>query len=131
MHDVDLILTLAGGLSAALVFGAITHRLRLSPIVGYLLAGVVVGPHTPGFEADAELAGEIAELGVVLLLFGVGLHFPLRELLAVRSIVVPGALVASAVATAIGTLVGHWIGWPWPAAAVFGGCVAVCALTHG
>lgn len=127
MHDVDLILTLAGGLSAALVFGAITHRLRLSPIVGYLLAGVVVGPHTPGFEADAELASEIAELGVVLLLFGVGLHFHLRELLAVRSIVVPGALVASAVATAIGTLVGHWIGWPWPAAAVFGGSVAVAS----
>ena len=127
MHDVDLILTLAGALSAALVFGAITHRLRLSPIVGYLLAGVVVGPHTPGFEADAELASEMAELGVVLLLFGVGLHFHLSELLAVRSIVVPGALVASAAATAIGTIVGHWIGWPWPAAAVFGGCVAVAS----
>ena len=127
MHDVDLILTLAGGLSAALVFGAITHRLRLSPIVGYLIAGVVVGPHTPGFEADATLASGMAELGVVLLLFGVGLHFHLRELLEVRSIVVPGALVASAVATAIGTLLGRTIGWSWPAAAVFGGCVAVAS----
>lgn len=127
MHDVDLILTLAGGLSAALVFGAITHRLRLSPIVGYLIAGVVVGPHTPGFEADATLASSMAELGVVLLLFGVGLHFHLRELLEVRSIVVPGALVASAVATAIGTLLGRTIGWSWPAAAVFGGCVAVAS----
>ncbi|RLS82822.1 MAG: sodium:proton exchanger [Planctomycetota bacterium] len=127
MHDVDLILTLAGGLSAALVFGAITHRLRLSPIVGYLIAGVVVGPHFPGFEADAELASGMAELGVVLLLFGVGLHFHLRELLEVRSIVVPGALVASAVATAIGTLLGRTIGWSWPAAAVFGGCVAVAS----
>ena len=127
MHDVDLILTLAGGLSAALAFGAITHRLRLSPIVGYLLAGVVVGPHTPGFEADAELASEMAELGVVLLLFGVGLHFHLSELLAVRSIVVPGAIATSASAMAIGTIVGHWIGWTWPAAAVFGGCVAVAS----
>ena len=127
MHDVDLILTLAGGLSAALVFGAITHRLRLSPIVGYLVAGIVVGPHTPGFEADAGLAGGMAELGVVLLLFGVGLHFHLRELLEVRSIVVPGALVASGAATAIGTLLGRAVGWSWPAAAVFGGCVAVAS----
>jgi len=127
MHDVDLILTLAGGLSAALVFGAITHRLRLSPIVGYLLAGIVVGPHTPGFEADAGLAGGMAELGVVLLLFGVGLHFHLRELLEVRSIVVPGALVASGAATVVGTLLGWVVGWTWPAAAVFGGCVAVAS----
>ena len=127
MHDVDLILTLAGGLSAALVFGAITHRLRLSPIVGYLLAGVVVGPHTPGFEADADLANGMAELGIVLLLFGVGLHFHLRELLEVRGIVLPGALVASAAAMAVGAVVGHWIGWPWPASLVFGGCVAVAS----
>ena len=127
MHDVNLILTLTGGLSAALVFGAITQRVRFSPIVGYLIAGIVVGPYTPGFEADGNLASEMAELGVVLLLFGVGLNFHLNELLAVRGIVLPGALVASAVATAIGTIVGHWIGWPWPAAAVFGGCVAVAS----
>ena len=127
MHDIDLILTLAGGLSAALVFGSITQRLRLSPIVGYLIAGVVVGPHTPGFEADGDLAREMAELGVVLLLFGVGLHFHLGELLAVRSIALPGALVASASATTIGTILGRAVGWPWPAAIVFGGCVAVAS----
>lgn len=127
MHDVNLILTLTGALSAALVFGAITQRLRLSPIVGYLIAGVVVGPYTPGFEADANQASEMAELGVVLLLFGVGLHFHLNELLAVRGIALPGALVASATATALGALVGRAVGWPWPAAAVFGGCVAVAS----
>jgi len=127
MHDVNLILTLTGGLSAALVFGAITHRLRLSPIVGYLVAGVIVGPHTPGFDADATLASEMAELGVVLLLFGVGLHFHLDELLAVRGIALPGALVASTTATTIGALVGRAVGWPWPAAIVFGGAVAVAS----
>ena len=94
MHGYDLILTLTGGLSAALVLGYITQRLGLSPIVGYLLAGVLVGPHTPGFVADASLSEQLAEIGVILLMFGVGLQFHLDELLAVRGVAVPGAIVA-------------------------------------
>ena len=112
MHDLDLVLTLTGALSAALVFGVLARRVGLSPIAGYLLAGVVVGPHTPGFEADASLARQMAELGVVLLLFGVGLHFHLDELLDVRSTALPGALVTCAVATACGMLVARAFGWP-------------------
>jgi hypothetical protein len=84
MHDVPLILTLTGGLSAALVLGYITQRLGLSPIVGYLLAGTLVGPHTPGFVADTAIAEQLAEIGVILLMFGVGLQFHIQELLAVR-----------------------------------------------
>ncbi|MFM7077969.1 MAG: cation:proton antiporter [Planctomycetaceae bacterium] len=127
MHDLDLILTLTGALSAALACGALTHRLRLSPIAGYLLAGVIVGPYTPGFEADASLARQMAELGVVLLLFGVGLHFHLDDLLAVRGTVIPGATFTCAAATAAGALVGRALGWPWPAAFVFGGTLAVAS----
>lgn len=127
MHDLDLILTLTGALSAALACGALTHRLGLSPIAGYLLAGVIVGPYTPGFEADASLARQMAELGVVLLLFGVGLHFHLDDLLAVRGTVIPGATFTCAAATAAGALVGRALGWPWPAAFVFGGTLAVAS----
>lgn len=127
MHDLDLILTLTGALSAALACGALTHRLRLSPIAGYLLAGVIVGPYTPGFEADASLARQMAELGVVLLLFGVGLHFHLDDLLAVRGTVIPGATFTCAAATAAGALVGRALGWPWPTAFVFGGTLAVAS----
>ena len=90
-HEVTLILTLAGGLSAALVLGFITQKLHLSPLVGYLLAGVLVGPHSPGFVADAATAAQCAEIGVILLMFGVGLHFHLKDLLAVRNIAVAGA----------------------------------------
>ena len=100
MHNIDLILTLTGGLAAALVCGYVTHRLGLSPIVGYLLAGIVVGPNTPGFVANRHLAEQLAEVGVILLMFGVGLQFHLEELLAVRRVAVPGALVQSLVATA-------------------------------
>src|SRR6187431_583576 len=93
MHNnLDLILTLTGGLAAALVFGYITHRLGLSPIVGYLLAGLAVGPNTPGFVANRHLAEQLAEVGVILLMFGVGLQFHLKELLAVRHIAIPGAI---------------------------------------
>ena len=100
MHDIDLILTLTGGLAAALVCGYVTFRLGLSPIVGYLLAGFVVGPNTPGFVANKHLADQLAEVGVILLMFGVGLQFHLKELLAVRRVAVPGALGQSLVATA-------------------------------
>ena len=102
MHGFDLIATLAGGLTAGLVFGYITHRLGLSPIVGYLLGGVLVGPHTPGFVADGALAEQLAEVGVILLMFGVGLQFHLQELLAVRRVAIPGAVGQSVAATVLG-----------------------------
>src|SRR4026209_2249984 len=99
MHESNLILTLTGSLAAALALGYVTQRLRLSPIVGYLLAGLLVGPYTPGFVADRNLATELAEIGVILLMFGVGLHFHIKDLLAVRNIAIAGALTQSAVAT--------------------------------
>jgi monovalent cation:H+ antiporter-2, CPA2 family len=127
MHDVTLILTLTTALTAALVLGFITHALRLSPIVGYLLAGIAVGPFTPGFEADHGVAEQLAEVGVILLMFGVGLHFHVRELVAVKGIAVPGALVQSAVATVLGALVGRLVGWDWPTAVIFGGATSVAS----
>ncbi|HEY2894226.1 MAG TPA: cation:proton antiporter, partial [Pirellulales bacterium] len=127
MHEIDLILTLTAGLAVALVFGYITQRIGLSPIVGYLLAGVAVGPHTPGFVADQHLAEQLAEIGVVLLMFGVGLQFHWKELLAVRRVAVPGALVQSAVATILGALVAHAFGWGWTAGIVFGMAISVAS----
>src|SRR5512141_2403398 len=99
MHTADLILTLSAGLIAALGLGYITHRLGWSPIVGYLLAGILVGPNTPGFVANRELAEQLAEVGVILLMFGVGMHFHLKDLLAVRGIAIAGTVVQSATAT--------------------------------
>ncbi len=127
MHGVELVLTLAGGLGAGLVFGYITQRLGLSPIVGYLIAGVVVGPYTPGFVANAGLAEQLAELGVVLLMFGVGLQFHLEELLAVRRTAIPGAIVQGAATTALGALAAHAFGWGWPGAIVFGLALSVAS----
>jgi len=127
VHDIDLILTLTGGLTAALVLGYITQQLRLSPIVGYLLAGVAVGPATPGFAADAAIAEQLAEIGVILLMFGVGLHFRVRELLAVRHVAVPGALVQSGVATLLGAIAGRLLGWEWSTAIIFGGAISVAS----
>jgi CPA2 family monovalent cation:H+ antiporter-2 len=127
MHAYDLILTLTGGLSAALVLGYVTQRLGLSPIVGYLLAGTLVGPHTPGFVADASLAEQLAEIGVILLMFGVGLQFHVEELLAVRRVAVPGAIAQSAVATVLGALLGRAFGWDWPAGIVFGLALSVAS----
>jgi CPA2 family monovalent cation:H+ antiporter-2 len=127
MHAYDLILTLTGGLSAALVLGYLTHRLGLSPIVGYLLAGTLVGPHTPGFVADIALAEQMAEIGVILLMFGVGLQFHVEELLAVRHVAVPGAVAQSAVATVLGALLARSLGWDWPAGLVFGMALAVAS----
>jgi CPA2 family monovalent cation:H+ antiporter-2 len=105
MHDVPLITTIAAAFAAAWVLGIITQKLRLSPIVGYLLAGVAIGPHTPGFHGDTKLAGQLAEFGVMLLMFGVGLHFHLRDLLAVKKIAIPGAVGQSLVATIMGVVV--------------------------
>src|SRR5215469_14470419 len=106
MHEIDLILTLTGGLAAALVCGYATLRLGFSPIVGYLLAGFLVGPNTPGFVADRELAEQLAEVGIILLMFGAGLQFHLEELLAVRKVAAPGALAGVTVAAMLGTGVG-------------------------
>ena len=91
-HQTPLIATIAAGLMLAFVFGLLAQRLRVQPLVGYLLAGVMVGPYTPGFTADPALAAELAEIGVILLMFGVGLHFSLKDLLSVARIAVPGAI---------------------------------------
>jgi CPA2 family monovalent cation:H+ antiporter-2 len=127
MEELDVIVTLTGCLAAALVCGYVTHRLGLSPIVGYLLAGVVVGPNTPGFVANRHLAEQFAEVGVVLLMFGVGLQFHAEELLAVRRVAVPGAVGQSLAATVLGTLIGLASGWGWSAGIVFGLCISVAS----
>ena len=127
MHDLDLIVTLAGGLAAALAFGYVTQRLGLSPIVGYLLAGIAVGPATPGFVADRAMAEQLAELGIILLMFGVGLQFHFEELLAVRRIAIPGAVVQSLAATVLGAVVIHWLGWGWTAGVVYGLAISVAS----
>lgn len=128
MHpNLDLIHTLTSGLTAALVLGYIMHRLGLSPIVGYLLAGVVVGPNTPGFVANRELADQLAEIGVILLMFGVGLHFHLKDLLAVRRIAIPGALVQSLVATVLGAVAALVFDWGAAAGLVFGLAISVAS----
>ena len=127
VHSLDLILMLATGLSAALVLGYITQRLGLSPLVGYLLAGTLVGPYTPGFVADAELALQLAEVGVILLMFGVGLQFKIEELLAVRRVAVPGAIAQSVVATALGAIIARAFGWDWSAGIIFGMALSVAS----
>ena len=127
MHSLDLILTLAGGFTAALIFGYVTHRAGLSPIVGYLIAGTLVGPYTPGFVANAQIAEQLAEVGVILLMFGVGLQFHIEELLAVRRVAIPGAIAQSTVATVLGAVVARWFGWSWPAGIVFGMALAVAS----
>src|SRR5512145_1901671 len=110
MDHLPLILTLTGGLAAALLLGYVTQRLGLSPIVGYLLAGIAVGPNTPGFVADRHIAEQLAEIGVILLMFGVGLHFHFKELLAVRRVAIPGAVGQSLVATGLGCLLAWGFG---------------------
>jgi monovalent cation:H+ antiporter-2, CPA2 family len=126
-HDLNLIFTITGGLTVALLLGMLTRRVGLSPIVGYLLAGIVVGQHTPGFVADSGLADQLAEIGVILLMFGVGLQFHLDELLAVRGVAIPGALVQIAVATGLGALAGHLFGWSLPAGLIFGLSISVAS----
>jgi len=129
MHvNMPLIVTLASALGLALLFGFVAARLRLPALVGYLLAGIVIGPHTPGFVADMDLAMQLAEMGVMLLMFGVGLHFSIRELLAVRKIAVPGAVVQMAVATALGAALAYSWGWS-PAGALVLGISLSCAST--
>ena len=127
MHGYDLILTITAGLGAALFFGFITQRIGLSPIVGYLMAGTLLGPNTPGIVVDAGLAEQLAEIGVILLMFGVGLQFHVEELLAVRGIAIPGAIVQCAVATLAGAFLATSMGWPWSGAIVFGIALAVAS----
>lgn len=126
-HSVSLISTIAAGLGLALIFGFLAVRLRLPALVGYLLAGIVIGPFTPGFVADAEIAAQLAEIGVMLLMFGVGLHFSLDDLLAVRKIALPGAVVQIAVATALGMGLASWWGWNLGGALVFGLSLSVAS----
>jgi len=120
MHAFPLISTLVGGFVVAFIFGIIANRIGIAPIVGYLLAGLVVGPFTPGFVADASLAHELAEVGVILLMFGVGLHFSIKDLLSVRKIAIPGAIVQIVVATILGWGLAYAIGWSLGAGLMFG-----------
>ncbi len=127
MHHGPLIAILVAGLGLAFVFGALAHKLRISPLVGYLVAGVAVGPFTPGFVADQNLANELAEIGVILLMFGVGLHFSLKDLLSVKAIAVPGAIVQIGTATLLGMGLGLLMGWGWVAGLVFGLALSVAS----
>ena len=127
-HNISLITTLAAGFGIALLLGFIAERLKVPALVGYLLAGIIIGPGTPGFVADVGLAGQLSEIGVMLLMFGVGLHFSLKDLLAVKRIAVPGAVVQMTLATALGMATGLWWGWSWGAGLVFGLSLS-CAST--
>lgn len=126
-HDTPLISTIVAGLVLAYIFGMIANRFRLPPLVGYLFAGILVGPFTPGFVADADLASQLAELGVVLLMFGVGLHFSLKDLMSVRALAIPGAVVQIGVATALGAGMGLLLGWSLGAALLFGLALSVAS----
>ncbi|WP_065752064.1 YbaL family putative K(+) efflux transporter [Bradyrhizobium paxllaeri] len=126
-HDTPLIATIVAGLGLAFVFGAIAQRLRIPPLVGYLLAGVAAGPFTPGYVADQALATELAEIGVILLMFGVGLHFSLNDLLSVRAIALPGAVVQIVVASLMGLGLALFMGWTIGAGLVFGLALSVAS----
>ncbi|EJL91077.1 cation:proton antiport protein [Pantoea sp. RIT-PI-b] len=126
-HTTPLITTIVGGLVLAFLLGMLANRLRISPLVGYLLAGVLAGPFTPGFVADTNLAPELAELGVILLMFGVGLHFSLKDLMSVKSIAIPGAIAQIAVATLLGMGLSWTMGWSWMTGLVFGLCLSTAS----
>lgn len=126
-HSTPLITTIVGGLVLAFLLGTLAHRLRISPLVGYLAAGVLAGPFTPGFVADTSLAPELAEIGVILLMFGVGLHFSLKDLLAVKAIAIPGAVAQIAVATLLGMGLSHLLGWDLMTGFVFGLCLSTAS----
>ncbi|MFN4282754.1 MAG: YbaL family putative K(+) efflux transporter [Alphaproteobacteria bacterium] len=126
-HHSPLLATIVIGIVLAFILGAIANRFRISPLVGYILAGVIVGPHTPGFVADQKLALELAEIGVILLMFGVGLHFSPKDLLAVKTIAIPGAVVQIGIATLLGLGLALLIGWDVPAGIVFGLALSVAS----
>jgi CPA2 family monovalent cation:H+ antiporter-2 len=127
MHDLPLLTTIAAGFAAAWILGLITQRIGLSPIVGYLLAGVVIGPYTPGFVGDKHLAQQLAEVGVILMMFGVGLHFQLKDLIAVKGVAVPGAIGQSLAATVVAMVAFHFFGWSWQSGMVLGMAMAVAS----
>jgi CPA2 family monovalent cation:H+ antiporter-2 len=126
-HETTLITTIVGGLVLAFIFGSIANRLKLPPLVGYLFAGVLVGPFTPGFIADQSLANQLSEIGVILLMFGVGLHFSLKDLMSVRALAIPGALVQIALATLLGYGLGRLMGWTDGASLLFGLALSVAS----
>ena len=126
-HHTPLIATIAAGLGLAFLLGLLAQRLRLPPIIGYLVAGIIIGPFTPGFVADQKLATELAEIGVILLMFGVGLHFSLKDLLSVRAIAIPGAIGQIAAATLLGLGLAVFMGWTLGAGIVFGLCLSVAS----
>lgn len=126
-HNTPLISTIVVGLVLAFVLGAVVQRFRVSPLVGYLVAGVLMGPFTPGYVADQNIANELAEIGIILLMFGVGLHFSLKDLLSVRNIAVPGATVQIAVATLLGIALAWLLGWPFGGGLVFGLALSVAS----
>jgi len=126
-HSTPLVAIIAGGLVLAFLFGLVAHRVRVSPLVGYLLAGVVVGPFTPGFVAEQALANQLAEIGVILLMFAVGLHFSLKDLMEVRAIAVPGALLRMVVGTLLGMGLAHVFGWSIGGGVVFGLALSVAS----
>ena len=127
MHETPLIAIITAGFGIAFILGLLAQRLKLSPLVGYLLAGVVVGPFTPGWVADPKLANELAEIGVILLMFGVGLHFSLKDLLSVRMVAIPGAIGQMAVTTGLGFLLSRAFGWSPAAGLVFGLSLSVAS----
>jgi CPA2 family monovalent cation:H+ antiporter-2 len=126
-HDTALIAMVAGGFGLAFVLGLLATRLRIPPLVGYILAGIVIGPFTPGFTGDVGLARQLAEIGVILLMFGVGIHFSVADLLAVRRIAVPGAVVQICLATLLGLFITQLWGWSWGASLVLGLCLSVAS----
>lgn len=126
-HDINLITTIAIGFGLAMIMGFIAARLNMPPLAGYLFAGILVGPHSPGFVADVALASQLAEIGVMLLMFGVGMHFSLADLASVRRIALPGAIVQIIVATGMGTVVAMMWGWSFGSGLVFGLCLSVAS----
>jgi CPA2 family monovalent cation:H+ antiporter-2 len=126
-HDVTLITTIAAGLGLALIMGYLATRIGVPPLVGYLVAGIIAGPATPGFVADVQLTSQLAEIGVMLMMFGVGLHFSIGDLMAVRGIAIPGAIVQIAAATTLGAAIALWWGWSLGAALVFGLALSVAS----
>src|SRR5215475_12788505 len=127
MHDLTVILTFTSGLAAALVLGFLAHKLRISAIAGYLLGGILVGPFTPGFVANRAIAEQFAEIGVILLLFGIGLRFHLSEMIAMWRIVVPGALIQSAMSTGALAIILRLMGWSWTAGTILGMAISVAS----
>lgn len=127
MHDLSVLMTFVGGLAGALLLGFLAHRMKLAPIVGYLLAGIAVGPFTPGFVANRAIAQQFAEIGVILLLFGIGLRFNLRELIAVWRVAVPGAIVQSTMSTGALAILLYLLGWNWTAGIILGMAVSVAS----